>query len=465
MASDLGIKIRDCFDDVKGKRAVYETIWLQDLRQYKGIYDPEVLAKFDKKRSKSFIRETRTKVRTIDARIMDLLFPANGEKNWDINPTPIPSVPAPIEQQLLEQVKAILKESGENREPTDEEFKLAVATYTTETCKKMSQEIDDQLSEIKYRGIIRDVMHSGHLYGTGWLKGPLVDQVIEPHWEMQQQQGTDPSTGQPTVTWTWVLTQKKINRPYGEFKPIWNVYPDISVTDIGMCRFICERHIMPRHKLLQLAARPDFNGEIIKQFINDNPDGKAEYSNFENELYNLKEESTVSRPKVKGAYELIEYWGYVSASDLMAFDVEHFVNDVGERVDDDFSANIWIIDNEVIKIALEPVTGITIPYYAYYFDKDETSIYGEGISSIMRDPQKLVNASIRAMIDNAAHCAGPQYEVNVDLLAEGEDPSDIGAFKVWLRTGRDADIAGKEVVRVKTLASYTPEFLNMVLLG
>jgi hypothetical protein len=102
-----------------------------------------------------------------------------------------------------------------------------------------------------------------------------------------------------------------------------------------------------------------------------------------------------------------------------------------------------------------------IPYYVYYFDKDETSIYGEGIAAIMRDPQRLVNASIRAMIDNAAHCAGPQYEVNVDLLADGEDPSDIGAFKVWLRTGRDADVAGKEVVRVKTIASYTPEFLNM----
>jgi len=47
------------------------------------------------------------------------------------------------------------------------------------------------------------------------------------------------------------------------------------------------------------------------------------------------------------------------------------------------------------------------------------------------------------------------------LLADGEDPTDIGAFKVWQRTGKEADIAGKEVVRVKTVASYTPEFMNM----
>jgi hypothetical protein len=125
----------------------------------------------------------------------------------------------------------------------------------------------------------------------------------------------------------------------------------------------------------------------------------------------------------------------------------------------DIPVNIFMLYNMVVKVAVEPLPGMVIPYHVYYYDKDETSIFGEGISSIMRDPQRLVNASVRAMIDNASHCAGPQYEVNVDLLAEGEDPTDAGAFKVWLRTGRDADVAGKEVVRVKQIASYTQEFL------
>ena len=461
MDSKLGMMVYRNFTDVKAKRSVYETIWLQDLRQYKGIYDPEVLAKMDAKRSKSFIRETRTKVRTIDARILDLLFPANGEKNWDIQVTPVPSVPAPIEQQLLAQVTAVIKAAGEDRSPTKGELNLAIQTYATETAKKMTTEINDQLSEIKYRSIIRDVMHSGHLYGTGWLKGPLVDQVIEPHWEMQQKKVVDVN-GQESASWSWVLVQKKINRPYAEFKPIWDIYPDLSVTDKDLCRFFCERHIMPRHKLLQLAAREDFDGAFIKEFIAANPDGKAEYSNFESELYNMKDANTSPRPAIKGAYEVIEYWGYASFSDLLELDPVRFAEMAATLgVDDDVPCNIWTIGNTVIKVEIQPITGLVIPYYVYYFDKDETSIYGEGIASIMRDPQRLVNASIRAMIDNAAHCAGPQYEVNVDLLADGEDPSDIGAFKVWLRTGRDADVAGKEVVRVKTIASYTPEFLNM----
>lgn len=448
--SKLGQTVRACYDTAVSGRSTYETIWLQDLRQYKGVYDPETLAKFDVKRSKAFIRETRTKVKTIDARIMDLLFPANGEKNWEIVPTPIPSVPAPIEQKILVTITQTLMAAGEQRTPTKSELILGIKTFATETAKQMSTEIADQLSELKYRTIIRDVMHSGHLYGTGWLKGPLVDQVVEEHWEMQQ--GQDGS-------WSWSIVKATVNKPYAESCSIWNIYPDMSVTDLSLCRFVCERHIFPRHKLFELATRDDFNGAYIREFIKDNPDGKADYANYESDLYNMQDNDTKPRLSVKGSYEVVEYWGYVSSDDLFELDQEKFLELGLENAD--YAANVWIIGDEVIKVALQPISGVTIPYYVYYFDKDETSIFGEGIAAIMRDPQRLVNASIRALVDNASHCAGPQYEVNVDLLAEGEDPTDVGAFKVWLRTGRDADIAGKEVVRVKTIQSYTPEFMNM----
>lgn len=450
--SDLGMLIKRNFDEVAGKRANYEDNWLSDLRQYKGIYDPEVKAKFDKNRSRSFIRETRTKVRTLDARLLDLLFPANGEKNWGIEVTPNPSIPSSIEEFLIKNITGILIQSGEKRPPNKEEMNLAIRTYSTEACNKMSQVIDDQLSEIKYRSVIRDTVHSGHLYGTGWLKGPLVDQIAEKHWEMQTVEDG---------SFSWVLTDKVISVPYAEFKPIWNCYPDLSVTDISLARFMCERHTMPRHKLIQLSSRSDFNSDIIKQYMLDNIDGNAKYSSYETELYQLKENNTVSQTSVKGSYELIEYWGYIAGEDLLTFDNEGVSPIIGSNTIIDFAVNIWILDNEVIKLAINPISGLVIPYHVYYFDKDESSIFGEGIPSIMRDPQRLVNASVRAMIDNAAHCAGPQYEINVDLLSEGEDPTDIGAFKVWLRTGRDADIAGKEVVRVKTIASYTPEFINL----
>ncbi|NIV16127.1 MAG: hypothetical protein GWN62_34180, partial [Aliifodinibius sp.] len=51
----------------------------------------------------AFLSLTRTKVKTVSARETDLLFPANGDKNWGIRPTPVPELnPAIIESISLQ---------------------------------------------------------------------------------------------------------------------------------------------------------------------------------------------------------------------------------------------------------------------------------------------------------------------------------------------------------------------------
>lgn len=301
----VGTSIRKLFDEVSGRREQWETYWLQDLRQYKGIYDPEVQAKFGPKQSKAFIRETRTKVRTLDARIMDLLFPANGEKNWGLEPGAMPDLAAPFEKILIDAITIALQASGQNRPPTKEEFNVAKRTFAAEKCRLMSREIEDQLSEIRYRAIIRDVAHSGHLFGTGWLKGPLVNQLVEPHWELQSDD---------KGSFSWRLAEKQVNKPYAEFRSIWNCFPDMSVTDLQSARFMCERHVLPRHSLFQLTNRKDFNGVYIKEYIKNNPSGKANYTSYESLLYNLKDAYSVQRTllPLQGMYEAVEYWGFLA---------------------------------------------------------------------------------------------------------------------------------------------------------
>lgn len=70
-----------------------EQRWLKSLRLYHGIYEKEVdvVLSQDEGRSRVFINFTRPKTNDWKARLGDLLFPAD-EKNWGINPTPVPSV-------------------------------------------------------------------------------------------------------------------------------------------------------------------------------------------------------------------------------------------------------------------------------------------------------------------------------------------------------------------------------------
>jgi hypothetical protein len=88
----LGAAFLAEFSQAVQDRQEVETRWLRDLRQFKGIYDPEVEALIGTKRSRHFVRRTRAKVRTANARMLDLLFPASKRKNWKITPTPVPTV-------------------------------------------------------------------------------------------------------------------------------------------------------------------------------------------------------------------------------------------------------------------------------------------------------------------------------------------------------------------------------------
>jgi hypothetical protein len=56
---------------------------------------------------------------------------------------------------------------------------------------------------------------------------------------------------------------------------------------------------------------------------------------------------------------------------------------------------------------------------------------------MMRDSQSTMNAATRIYLDNMALSSGPMMEVNSDLLAAGEDPTDIHPWRVFLREGGD----------------------------
>jgi hypothetical protein len=434
------------FSKEKGLRYNTERRWLKDLRQYRGVYDPETLVRMDKNRSKAFVRLTRTKVKTLDSRLIDLLFPVNGEKNWSIKTTPVPELDdntlALIAQQIFMQTGQI---------PTPEQIRMMIHEEAIARAESMEKEMEDQLAEIHYRSIIRSVIHSGNLYGTGVLKGPFIREKVSKRWGKF---GDD-----------WAVVEIKKIYPTCEFVPVWDIFPDMSAKTPDDLRFVFQRHIMGRHKLSDLAKRSDFNGDAIRAYIKGKPEGNAQYEHYECDLRDMSTPARMgegeNQPDKTGGYtnkyEVIEFWGYIGKEDL----IEAGIQGLEDMDECELAVNAWFIENVLIKAVVSPIEGMEIPYYFYYFDKDETSIFGDGIPYIMRDPQMLFNAGVRAMLDNAAISAGPIIEANVELLARGEDPNDIYPFRVFQRKGVGVD-ATAQAFRVTSLPSYTNEFMGMV---
>src|SRR5882672_6728273 len=85
----LGLKLKSRFTVYSNDRRVVECQWMRNLRQYRGVYDPE--QPMDPDASRAYPKITRVKVVSLVSRLMSLLFPAD-EENWGLEPSPVPSL-------------------------------------------------------------------------------------------------------------------------------------------------------------------------------------------------------------------------------------------------------------------------------------------------------------------------------------------------------------------------------------
>ena len=414
----IGARLLGEFSQAKLDRKDTEERWLMDLRQYRGKYDPDEEAAFGASRSRAFVRKTRVKVKTIDSRVADLLFPAGSEKNWSIENTPVPSVSA----ETLAEVKMALAQAAQGRPVTDDMVKEAVKAMAKKAAAGMSKAIEDQLAESHYKKASVSCIHSGHLYGTGILKGPLVERRVRTKFAQNGRK--------------WEMKSETYVVPFVECTPLWNWYPDMAASTLQDCRYVYELHRMTKAKLGDLAKNKSFDKTKIVEYIKANPRGATTDEYFDTEIKILGDRGARQGDN-RDQYDVLERWGYIDGADLK----EAGVKVPDERLHESFFANIWLLPNGcVIKAVLQPINGVTWPYHMYYFDKDETSIFGEGLASVMRDDQKMLNAAIRMILDNGALTSGPMLEVNVDMLASVEKADEIFPWKVWLRKkGADAN--------------------------
>ncbi len=441
----LGRTLKAEFDEAASLRRQYEDEWVEALRQYKGIYSPDVmerLAAHDTQtgqRSKIYLRLTKVKCDAIQARLMDLLFPANGMTNWGIAPTPVPNV---REEAIAEAVSKYMQMGG-NPEQLDME-RLAL-DISQETCIAMERTMRDQLAETprrqSYRKVCDMLISHAIRYGTGVLKGPLV----ETRTRTSYAQGPD---GQ------WGLQQVNDGLwPYFEFVPVWAIFPDLAATNKHELRYLWQEHLMTGKDLRELTRFPKFYGDVIDEYLRLKPTGDAELRQYETSIRQLSEEAT--SPDLKGRYRVMERWGYLTGRELM----DAGLNISPEQEHEIFSSNVWVLGNRVIKAVLNPLQGVDFPYFFYHFSKDESSFFGEGAPKLMRDCQSGINAAVRMLVDNAAISSGPIIGMNMRALAEGQDPTVLSPWKVFLFDDA-ADMS--QMMQTWNLTSNSADLINIL---
>ena len=420
-----------------------EERWLKAYRNYRGLYGPDVQFT-ETEKSRVFIKVTKTKTLAAYGQIVDVLFASN-RFPLSVEPTELPegvvedvhfdpqepeqlrgetmlsspygykgdgndfepgATAKTLSEKLgplsgkLEGVQDQLKE-GPGKTPTAIEFSPAMVA-----AKKMQKKIHDQLEESGANKHLRNAAFEMALFGTGVMKGPFAVDKEYPNWD-------DNGDYDPLFK-----TVPQVNHV-----SVWNFYPDPDANNMDEAQFVIERHKMSRSQLRQLKKRPYFRANVIDEAIKYGENYVKKY--WEDDLSDYAPEHGVDR------FEVLEYWGTVDTAMLDEQNV-----DIPKELQgfDELQANVWICNNKLIRMVLNPFKPAKIPYMASPYELNPYSFFGVGIAENMDYTQTLMNGFMRMAVDNAVLSGNLIVEVDETNLVPGQDLS-LYPGKVFRRQG------------------------------
>ncbi len=437
----FGVQLFNMFTTHVTDRKAAEDRWLQNMRQFRGIYDPEIKISADC--SKAYPKLTRKVVIGTVARLMQMLFPQT-EKNYGVTCSPLPDLTKEQLQEVLDTISALAAQGGDATQVQlkDEDIEKAIYEYAKHKAEQMETKVDDDMKEMEYITLARRVVFSAVLYNLGVLTGPYNVKVRARTWQKND------------TTGKYEAIEVEKYKPVYEFLSLWDHYPDMTAKTLDKQDGAFDRHIMTRAQVEELRDRPDFMKDRIDKWLIDNPAGNYKAQWWETIIRGEPKSDRTYAQKEGRKYELLSYWGNVTGKDIRAAGVAIADDEVGKT----FHANVWQFGNTVIKAKLAPFDGKVKHHHYFIFEEDDLSLLGIGQSDTMRDSQLSLCEVTRAMLDNAS-VVGSMVEVNDDLLAPGQDTT-IRKNKTFHREGEGAS-AGYPAVRDIKIDSHLQDMLAL----
>jgi len=431
--------VHEKFVKAEDSRRNDEERWLRAYRNYRGIYGPEVQFT-ETEKSRVFIKVTKTKVLAAYGQIVDVLF-ANNTFPISIEPTTLPegvaedvhfdpaakgqstemespygypgdgreSILGATQKTLLDRLGPLknklrdivgLKE-GPGLTPSAVTFSPAQVA-----AKKMEKKIKDQLEESNASKQLRSMAFEMSLFGTGVMKGPFAIDKEYANWK-------EDGAYSPTI--------KTV--PSSSHVSVWNFYPDPDAINMDEVQYVIERHKLSRSQLRGLKKRPMFRGQVIEEVISRGETYVKKY--WEDDISDYQPNQDIDR------FEVLEYWGIIDKELLEDNDITipEELKDV-----DEVQANVWICNDRVIRLVLNPFKPARIPYYAVPYELNPYSMFGVGIAENMDDSQTLMNGFMRMAVDNGVLSGNLVFEIDETNLVPGQDMA-VYPGKVFRRQG------------------------------
>lgn len=433
LASGISGHISSCWNKAKfAKQQITERL-LKCERQRRGEYDPDKAVEIQQTGgSDIFMMITDVKCSAAKSWIQDVIL--QNDRPFDLEPAEEPELPPEIRLSIVDFVRYEAEayvQQGAQLHP--EAFRQRVAEVhdmtllrlreeAKKTAGRMSKVIEDQINEGGFHNSMMDFIDDFVTYPTAVFKGPSVRKKQKLRW------GPD---FVPIVSNEFFREVERVS-PYDMFPS-----PNASNVDDG---FVIQRHKLTVKTLESMKGVPGYSDGDIDQVLERYATKGYRYFEYGDQQRDNLEGKYHSRLYNDNIIEALEFWGPVMGSMLSQWGMK---NVDPNKV---YEINAWQIGGYTIKVVLNPDPLGERPYEIASWRSIPGAFWGTALPEVVRDVQIMCNASARSLANNMGIASGPQVEVAVDRLADGEDVTQMYPWKIW-QTTSDKTGGGQPGVR------------------
>lgn len=423
----LAEAIEQKFAERKGKRSVKEGQWLLCESLYLGSVANDGIshATSDHPFQATRHRNRRAPKHNIVGRKVDAVVSilwakqfAGGDKNWDVLP---------------------------DKNPTDGKGNPIDPMEAARKADLMEDTVETQLRDARYGWHCREAMIDRVRLGTGITKGPINLGRMDKKYAVQQtSEGMDVRVPQ-------IVTEAC---PHVARVDPWLFYPDDTAVSPDKIEDTIELHPMSRSELRRLALNPSFLADQVHEVLKEEPAAMASNTTSSGPA-TLNDNTEVHKNK----YQVLEYYGPVTRTDLMELDLEPNY----DSPDDVYYAEVWVVNTKIIRLDLHPIEGSFSPPYAVCpYIRDPGSVFGIGLPLLLADQQQVVDSIWKMVLDNSSISSGPQTIINKSTVKPADGTWKLNPDKVWYNTEYAMGANAANAINFFTPPNVTQELMGVL---
>ena len=435
----LAARLKDAID--ARQQSGIEQIWLEDEDQYNGIDElsgpintPPASFMANKGesprsvptgRSRVYLNISKPKTDTAIARVQEMLLP-HDDKPWEGVPTPIPEFAEAIEGQDDSMVQL-----ADGTQAPAKDVAKALTVRAEKAGLAMERQIEDWFVEGRTYAEMRRVIRDGGRIGTGVLKGPFPCQREDKKWSMRDGVA--------------MLDKQSRLYPDSKAKSPWDIFPDPSCGEnIHDGAYLFDRDYMTGRRLRELAKVPEYDKEAIAEILKEGPRKRSRFDDRQ-----FREQDGQVSTFESDTFEVFFYYGDLPPDEIIAggwlvagFNDGETQAELAAQVEQALQlATVPIVatmvNERVVRVSLNPLETGEFPFDFFTWEPVDGQPWGRGIPRKMATAQKMLNASTRAMLENAGMSAGPQIVIDRERIVPANGQYEITGRKLWYWTPGD----------------------------